>query len=230
MKRVLLRSLPITCLLVSGMGLSAFAQTGTTPAASAPAAAAPAPAAAPTGTSKIAVINFQAAIAQTNEGQRNLGELQKKMEAKSTQLKAQSEEIDTLKKQLQASGDKLADAERQTRVKTIDEKEKALQRSNEDAQNEFQQEGDQIISQLADKVGRVMVSYANDSGFGVVLDSSVGQQQAFPTVLWHGQSTDITMAVIQAYNTKSGVPAPPPAVPSAPAPSKTTPPHAPAPK
>jgi outer membrane protein len=222
--------MPLTCLLVSGMGLSAFAQTGTTPAASGPAAATSAPAAAPTGTTRIAVINFQAAIAQTNEGQRNLGELQKKMEAKSTQLKAQSDEIDTLKKQLQASGDKLADAERQTRVKSIDEKEKALQRSNEDAQNEFQQEGDQVITQLADKVGRVMVAYANDNGFGLVLDSSVGQQQAFPTVLWHGQSTDITVAVIQAYNTKSGIPAPPPSVPSAPTPSKTTPPHAPAPK
>jgi outer membrane protein len=225
MKYVLSRSLPLTCLLISGMGLSAFAQTGTTPPASAPATASPA--AAPTGTTKIAVINFQAAIAQTNEGQRNLGELQKKMETKSAQLKTQSDEIDTLKKQLQTAGANLADAERQTRVKTIDEKEKALQRSNEDAQNEFQQEGDQVISQLADKVGRVLVSYANDNGFGVVLDSSVSQQQAFPTVLWHGQSTDITVAVIQAYNVKSGVPAPPP---SAPAPARSTAPHAPAPK
>jgi outer membrane protein len=208
-----------------GMGLSAVAQAGSTPAAPA-AAAVPAPA----GATKIAVINFQAAIAQTNEGQRDLGELQKKVEAKRTLLKTQSDEIDSLKKQLQTSGDKLSDIERQTRVKSIDEKEKALQRAGEDAQNEFQQEGGQIEQQLADKVGRVLVAYAKENGYGVVLDSSINQQQqAFPTVLWNGESADITMAVIQAYNVKSGVPAPA-NVPSAPTPTHPAASHAPAPK
>jgi len=226
MKRVISRSLPLS-LLVMGMGLSAVAQAGSTPAASAaPAAAAPAP----TGATKIAVINFQAAIAQTNEGQRDLGELQKKVEAKRTALKSQSDEIDSLKKQLQTGGDKLSDTERQTRVKSIDEKEKALQRAGEDAQNEFQQEGGQIEQQLADKVGRVLVAYAKDNGYGIVLDSSVNQQQqSIPTVLWNGENADITMAVIQAYNAKSGVPAPA-NVPSAPTPTHPAASHAPAPK
>jgi len=209
MKRALSRSLPLACLLVSGMGLNAFAQAAATPAA---------PPAAPTGTTKIAVINFQAAITQTNEGQRNFGELQKKIEAKRTQLKTQSDDIDNLKKQLQAAGDKLADAERQTRVKTIDDKEKALQRAGEDAQNEFQQEEGQIVQALAEKVYGTLQTYASENGYGIVLDSSVNQQQAFPTVLWRGDSTDITMAVIQAYNVKSGVPAPA-NVPSAPSPA-----------
>src|ERR1700744_5741017 len=98
MKRAISRSITFTTLLAAGMGLSALAQAGTTPAAAASAAANPAPA--PTGSTKIAVINFQAAVMQTNEGQRNFAELRKKFEPKQTQLKTEADEIDALKKQL----------------------------------------------------------------------------------------------------------------------------------
>lgn len=222
MKRVISRSLPLTCLIVSGMGLTALAQAGTTPAA-APAASGAAAAPAPTGTTKIAVINFEAAVMQTNEGQRNFGELRKKFEPKQAELKKDADDIDTLKKQLQTAGDKLSDAERQTRLQAIDTKEKAYQRSGEDAQNDFQQEMAQTYQQLAEKVFGTVQSYAAQNEFGVVLDRSETQQQQLPTVLWASQGTDITMAVIQAYNTKSGVPAPAAGVPSAPAPTHTAP-------
>jgi outer membrane protein len=203
MKRAFSRSFSIACLLVAGLGLSAMAQT------------AAAPAAAPTGTTKVAVINFQAAVFQTNEGKRNISELQKKFDPKRTELKAQADEIDTLKKQLQAAGDKLSDTERETRTKAIDDKEKALQRDGEDASNDYQQQMQQTYQQLAEKVYGVVQSYATQNGFGVILDASASQQQ-LPTVLWASPGTDITKAVIDAYNVKSGVPAPAAEVPSAP--------------
>jgi outer membrane protein len=215
MKRVFSRSFSITCLVVAGLGASALAQT----AAAAPAAAANVPA--PTGTTKVAVINFQAAVFQTNEGKRNISELQKKFDPKRTQLKTQANEIDTLKKQLQTSGATLSDAERQSRTAAIDTKEKALQRDGEDASSEYEQAMQQAYQQIAEKVYGVVQSYATQNGFGVVLDSSSSQQQ-LPTVLWASPGTDITKAVIEAYNVKSGVPAPAPEAPSAPAP------HAPA--
>ncbi|HEX5234077.1 MAG TPA: OmpH family outer membrane protein [Silvibacterium sp.] len=209
MKRVFSRSFFVAGLLVAGLGVSAVAQP----------AAAPVSATAPTGTTKVAVINFQAAVFQTNEGKRNVSELQKKFDPKRTQLKAQADEIDTLKKQLQAAGDKLSDTERQSRTAAIDTKEKALQRDGEDASGEYEQAMQQTYQQLAEKVYAIVQSYATQHGIGVVLDASVGggQQQQLPTVLWANQSsTDITKAVIDAYNVKSGVPAPPPEVPSAP--------------
>jgi outer membrane protein len=218
MKRLTLGSLPLACLLASGLGASAVAQS---------AAAAGASTAASPGVTKIAVINFQAAVAQTNEGQRNFTELQKKFDPKRTQLKNLQDEIDNLKKQLQASGDKLSEAEKAARVKSIDEKEKEYQRTGEDASNDFQQEMQQTYQQLAEKVYGTLQSYAEQNGYTVVLDAAASQQQA-PIVLWANKSTDITAAVIQAYNVKSGIPAPV-AVPSAPAPapshSGTTAPH-----
>lgn len=207
MKRVFSRSFSVACLLTAGLCASALAQTAPAPASAA--------AVAPTGTSKIAVINFQAAVFQTNEGRRNISELQKKFDPKRAQLKAQAAEIDTLKKQLQAAGDKLSDAERQSRTQAIDTKEKALQRDGEDASGAYEQAMQQTYQKLAEKVYGVVTSYAAQNHFGVVLDASASQQQ-LPTVLWASPTTDITKAVIQAYNVKSGIPAPAPAVPSAP--------------
>jgi outer membrane protein len=186
------RSLALIVTLASGFVLSAAAQTPAVPAASA----------APT---KIAIVAFQAAVAQTNEGQRNFADLQKKYDPKRQQLKVLSDEIDNLKKQLQAQGDKLSDAERATRAKTIDDKEKQLQRSAEDAQNDMNQEMQDLYNNLASKVYDVMASYAQEHGYTLVLD--IAQQQN--PVLYATPAIDISKAVVESYNTKSGVPAPP---------------------
>jgi len=124
---------------------------------------------------------------------------------------------------LQAQGDKLSDAERASKAKTVDEKEKQLQRSGEDAQNDYQQEMREVYNTLASKVYDVLSTYAQQQGYTVVLDVSSTQEQA-PTVLWASETTNITKAVVEAYNAKSGVPAPPSQSEAAP---KATP-HAPA--
>ena len=202
------RSLVLTTSLALGLALSAAAQTIPAPAA----------AAAPAGPAKIAVIAFQVAVAQTNEGQRNFADLQKKYDPKRQQLKGLSDEVDNLTKQLQAQGDKLSDAERAARAKTIDEKKKQLDRQAEDAQNDFQQEMQELYNGLASKVYDVLAGYAQQQGFTLVLD--VAQQQN--PVLYANESTNITKQVIDAYNVKSGVPAPPaqPAASPAPAPAR----------
>jgi outer membrane protein len=213
------RSVALVLTLASGLALTAAAQTP-----SAPDAAGPAAAAAPSGPTKIAVIAFQVAVAQTNEGQRSFADLQRKYQPKQAQLKALNDEIDSLTKQLQAQGDKLSDAERAARAKTIDDKKKQLDRSAEDAQNDMQGEMQELYGSLASKVYDVLNDYVKQHGYTLVLDFS---QQQNP-VLYAADSTNITKAIIDAYNVKSGVPAPtaPAAgaapVPSAPRPSAPT--------
>jgi len=192
------RSLALIATLASGFVLSAAAQTTTAPAAAAPA-----------GPAKIAVIAFQVAVAQTNEGQRNFADLQKKYDPKRQQLKTLSDEVDNLTKQLQAQGDKLAPAEQQWRAKAIDDKKKQLQRDAEDAQNDFQAEMQELYNGLASKVYDVLAGYSQQHGYTLVLD--VAQQQN--PVLYASESTNITKQIIDAYNLKSGVPAPPPGAP-----------------
>jgi outer membrane protein len=194
------RLLAVIIMLASGFVLSAAAQTSP---------------ASPAGPTKVAVIAFQAAVGQTNEFQRNFADLQKKYEPKRQQLQTMATEIDTLDKQLQAQGDKLSDGERASRAKIIEDKKKQAQRFQDDAQNDLQGEMQETYNGVASKVFDVLSSYAQQQGFTLVLDETSNQQQA-PVVLYAGANTDITKAVIDAYNLKSGVPAPP-AQPAAPA-------------
>jgi outer membrane protein len=206
------RSIVLPVVLFSGFALFAGAQA---PAAH-PAGAAPATAASPAGPGKIAVIAFQVAVGQTNEFQRNFADLQKKWDPKRQELKKLSDDVDASTKALQTQDTTLSDAERASRAKAIDDKKKQLDRSAEDAQKDFQQELQELYSGTATKVYDVLSNYAKENGYTLVLDVA-GQQTP---ILYAMPTTDITKAIIEAYNVKSGVPAPPPA---APAPAGTTP-------
>ena len=217
------RSLTLVCLLASATGVGYFAPSSRafaqTPSAPAPASAGltAAPAEVP-GNPKIAIIAFQQAVAATNEGQRNFAQLRTKFEPKQAALKAQSDEIDSLKKQLQDAGTTLSEPERDSRLRTIDEKTKSLQRTAEDAQNEASTAMNDMYQQLAQKVYAVLDAYSNQNKFTIVLDTSAQQTP----VLWANQASDITKQVVDAYNAKSGVP-PQPAAGAPAAPRSTTP-------
>jgi outer membrane protein len=176
-------------------------------------------AAAPAEPLRIAVVSFQDVVSQTNEFQRNFADLQKKYDPKRQQLKALGDEIDTLTKQLDAQGASLNDAERATRARTIDEKKKQAQRLADDAQKDFQDEMQQLFNSTATKVGDVLIDYAKQKGYTLVLDG--GELQQGPFVLYTVPSTDISKAIVDAYNVKSGVPAPT-SLPAAPAPGPAT--------
>jgi outer membrane protein len=197
------RSLALAVALASGFALSAAAQTLPAPASSAPA-----------GPAKIAVIAMQAAVSQTNEFQRNFADLQKKYEPKRVEFKGISDEIDSLQKQLEAQADKLSDAERASRAKVLEDKKKRAQRLAEDSQTGFQTEMQELYNATASKVYEVLASYAQQQGLTLVLDVSQEQNP----VLYATASTNITKSIIDAYNVKSGVPAPP-AKPAAKAPA-----------
>jgi outer membrane protein len=202
------RLLPLVCVLASGMGAAAVAQA-------APAKADPTPAApvAITGATKIAVINFQGLVQDTNEFQRDVADLQKKYEPRVQALQQVSNSIDAEKKQLQDGGATITDADRQAKLHDIDDKTKDLQRKGEDLRNDEQEAGQQTFQQVGQKVFDVMTDYAKAQGFNLVLDA--GQQNS--GVVWATPGVDITKPVLDAYNAKSGIPAPA-TVPSAPAP------------
>lgn len=195
------RTLSLVCLLAAGLSTTAVAQANLPSAPEKASATTKAPVAMP---AKVAVIAFQAAVARTNEGQRNIAQIQQKYEPQQTKLKNLSAEVDSLKKQLQASGSTLSDEERATRTKDIDTKEKELQRDAEDAQGNFQGDMNDMYQKLAAKVYEVVNAYAKENGYTLVVDISSQQSP----VLYVDPATDITGAIIQAYNAKSGVPAP----------------------
>jgi len=187
-----------------------FAQTaGADPALPAAPSATPvapdATAASATGV-KVGTINIEQAIFASNEGQRDFDGLGKKLEPKQTELKNMNDEVEGLKKQLTTQGDKLNEDARATLVKQIEEKQKKLERSVQDARDEAQSQQNEIAQKILQKMAPIIVKYAGDKGFGLIMDTSNPWPQG--PVLWAGPSVDITKAVVDTYNAQSGV-APP---------------------
>ena len=212
------RTLVLATALATGLAASSLIAQTTKSAVAKPAGAAPAavhPQAIP---AKIAIIAFEQGVIATNEGQRAVADIQKKYEPKKDAIEALSTEVDSLKKQYQALPANMSDEERATRLKNIDDKEKALQRNVEDAQNAYNQDVQQAYGKIAQKFCGTAVKYAQDHGFTVLLNE--GAAQGLPTVLWWQQETDITQAVINAYNAASGIA---PLPPQAPTPQHATP-------
>jgi outer membrane protein len=169
-----------------------------------PAAAAADPTA--TGGGRVGTINIEQAIFASNEGQRDFEALSKKLEPKQTELKNLNDEVESLKKQLSDGGSKLSEDSRGSLVKQIEQKQKSLERSVQDARDDAQAQQNEIAQRILQKMAPVIVSYAQTAGFGMIVDTSNPWPQG--PILWALPSMDITRSVVEAYNSKSGVPAP----------------------
>jgi outer membrane protein len=188
--------------------ITAWAQTGAAaPAGAASSPAAPAPSTIATGTgTKIGTINIEQAVFLSNEGQRDFEVLRKKLEPKQNELKSQNDELDALQKQFQTQNDKLNEDARATLQKQIETKKKSFDRSVQDAQEDAQGQQKEIFQRILQKMAPVIVKHAQESGFAMIVDTSNPWPQS--PILWYGEGGDITKAVVELYNTQSGVPAP----------------------
>ena len=217
-----------TLVLVSalGAGLMTSAAMAQAPAAPAPQPAADTAVAPQAIPAKIALVAFEQAVFATNEGQRATQDVQDKYKPKKTQIDTLAQEVDSLKKQLQSAPATLSDEERATRLKNIDTKEKQLNRDAEDAQTAYNADLQEAYGKVAAKVSVTLKDYVAKNGYTLLLD--VSNQQS--NVMWAVPSTDVTQAVVTAYNASSGVAAPVPSAPSAARPRTSPPPTTTAPK
>src|SRR5580692_7880131 len=174
-----------TAVLTLVLGTLSMAQTA--PAAGAAATPASTTTAATTpGGVKVGIIDIQQAIIATNEGARD---------------------FDTLKKQLNTQGDKMNAEARDALVKQIEAKQKTLQRTGEDAKNDYEQQQNEIAQRILQKMAPVIDKYAKSNGYGLLFDSSNPWPQG--PLLWATAGVDLTKAIVDAYNAQSGIAAPP---------------------
>ena len=158
------------------------------------------------GVNRVGIINIQGAILASNEGRRDLEALDKKFDPKRNELLSLNKEIEDLKKQLSTQGDKMNEEARASLVRNLETKQKTMQRSSEDAQNEYQQQQTEIAQRILQKMAPVIDKFARDNQFSLLMDVSQPWPQG--PVLWFGANTDVTKAVVDLYNAQSGVPAP----------------------
>jgi outer membrane protein len=168
---------------------------------------------------KVGVIQIQAALAATKEGQKAAAELETKLGPRKKELESRQAEIKDLQDKLQRGGNTLSDSAKEDLTRNIDTKTKSYNRQLEDAQAELEAEQQKLVNALGQKMMAVIDKYAQQNGFAIVLDVS---NQNTP-VLYASNTVDITKDVIDLYD-KSAPQAP------AGAPSAARPAPAPAPR
>ena len=138
-------------------------------------------------------------------------------------------------KKIQTQGDKLNEQARGDMARDLENKRKQFQRAYEDAQADWNSQQNEVVNRIGSKLLQVMDKYAGDNGYSIILNSAA-TGEGIPTVLWNSPASDITKAVVDAYNAQAGVAAPAapsaaaPAKPAAPRPTAPRPAPAPAPK
>jgi outer membrane protein len=192
-------------------------QAGSQPGAPSSTQSAPPPAhTAAAGPTKVGIIQAQAALLGTKDGQRALNELNKKLEPTKAALDKKATTIRELTDKLQRGGNAMADAAKAELNRNIADLTKAYNRDMEDAQAEADQENRKMFEELTGKITKVIDSYAQANGYTLILNVS---DQNTP-VLYASNNTDITADVIALYDKTYPVTAP---ATAAPKPAPTTP-------
>jgi outer membrane protein len=163
--------------------------------------------------SRVGVINMQTAILESVEGKKAADTLKAKYDAKAAELEKKKKEIEDLTAELKKQEKNLSEDAQTQKSKLIEAKQKELNRSGEDAGNEFKQLQDETINTIGNKILRVIQSYASEQNFSLVIDSSSAQGG----VLYFSPTTDITTEIIRRFDAQSSSTAPSkPAAPATP--------------
>jgi len=145
----------------------------------------------------LVTISFNTAVLQTTEAQHEFAALQTRYAPRQAQLQTLNDEVESLRKQLSGGGDKLTDAEKESREKSLDSKEKQLQRQAEDFRNDSQADSQQIYQRIAQKVYAFLQTYSQRNGFSIVIERG---SDSSPVVWYATKNMDITDELIKAYN------------------------------
>jgi outer membrane protein len=172
----------------------------------------------------IVTVSFNAAVLQTAEAQKSLSALQARFAPKQKQLQALNDEVESLRKQLADTSSNLSDTEKASRGRSLESKEKELQREAEDFKSDSQSESEQVFQRVAQKVYTFLQTLSQQRGYSAVIERG---SDANPVVWYAASNMDITDELIKAYNAQaegaSSAPANPPAHSVSPKSSKPLP-------
>lgn len=145
---------------------------------------------------KVGVLNLDAALAGTKEGQKAQTELEAKLGPKFAELKKLNDDIQDLQKRLDQGGAIMAASSKTDLQNSIQTKTRQLQRGQQDFTDEENKEKSVVLADLYAKLEQVISKYATENGFAVIFNIA---QENTP-VLWVSNQVEITQAITEAYD------------------------------
>jgi Skp family chaperone for outer membrane proteins len=148
---------------------------------------------------KIGTININAAIASTAEGKKAIADLGQKYQPRQQELERLQREIQTIQGQLNKPTPALSEEEQRRLARDLEDKQKLLKRSTDDAQSDFNTDRDEVIRRIGQKMVRIIQGYAPQNGIVLVLD---GMQVP---IYYAAKDMDITEAIVKRYDVANPV-------------------------
>lgn len=155
--------------------------------------------AAPASGTKVAVINIQEAIISTGAGKKALQDLQSKYTPRQQEIQRRQQEVQQLQEQLQKQMTTLSESEQRRMSRELQDKQKILRRMTEDAQSDFNNDRDDIMRRIGQKMVKVIDQYATEHGYSLVIDS--GQVPVY----YAAKGVNITPEIVKMYDSANPV-------------------------
>jgi outer membrane protein len=159
---------------------------------------------------KVAVIDFQAALANNTMGKQAQDKLAGEVKKRQDDMEKTQKLLEDAQNKLRTQSNALSESAKADLSREIDRLNTELQRKNDDAQKDLQDMQQELIRPIAERLQGVVDAYAKEMGFSVVLDVM--------SIVWRADTSDITPEVIRRFDASLAA-APKPAAPAAPAPA-----------
>ena len=147
---------------------------------------------------KVALIDIQAAILQTDEGKKAKINLEKDVEKKKKELHEKQNELKKLEEEYQAQQSILSDSDKMMKQKNFQEKLQSFQQSQVKMEQDMRQKEAEISQNIYKGLNSTIDQISKKNDYDFVFDKSSGVIQYAKKV------DDITNEVIQVYNKTQG--------------------------
>ncbi len=142
--------------------------------------------------SKIAVINLQRAVLESDEIKKASAALEARFKPRQQELEKLNSEIQMIQQQLQTNAGKLTPKAEGDLNAQGSRKQRDLQRKSEDLQADVDRERNEILGKSTQKMGEVVKKLAEEKGYDAVIDIS--------NTIYFKPSLEITNDALAAYN------------------------------
>src|SRR5262245_39450219 len=163
---------------------------------------------------KVAIIDFQSALAGNTLGIKAQDQLAAEVNKRQADMEKTQKSLEDAQNKLRTQSNALSDDAKSNLSRDIDRMTTDLQRKNDDAQKELQEMQQTLLRPIAERLQKVLEAYASEMGYSAVLDAM--------TVVWAAPTADITTEIIRRIDadvaaSAGPAAAPKPAAPAAPA-------------
>ena len=141
---------------------------------------------------KVAVINLQRAVLESDEIQKASAAMETKFKPRQQEMERLQREMQGIQQQLQAGAGKLTQQAEADLTAQGQRKQRDIQRIQEDLQADVERERNEILGKSSQKMTEVVKKLAEEKGYDVVVDIS--------NTVYFKPALEITAEALAAYN------------------------------